>query len=279
MIRVSHLAVLLALSSVSGFSIPHSKLVSTRQQSTVKLYETKQDQEDKTASAAAAVLEEANDALASVGWAPPREDGEMTSDDPFVQEIDAGIQRDFGVGLEELLNPAKVVNLERDLYNLRLELAQATGVTIEETQGLTTEVCDGGGGGEAAEAIRAKIDKKEKDLLIERRSVFRGWLKNVFLAQAVLSFGLSFVMATSPETLFGQFGWFQSYNMYVHHFAASKIFLRLNPHFLLSFLPGTFPSRFWDTGGGGSLSFLLFDPGGPRELKRRHLILHFWEHH
>lgn len=159
-------------------------------------------------------MDEANDALVNVGWASPREDGEMTSDDPFVKEIDAGIQRDLGVGLDELLNPAKVVNLERDLYNLRLELADVTGVTVEEaTAPLTTEVCDGGGGGEDADAIRARIDKKEKDLVIERRSVFRGWLKNVFLGQAILSLGLSWVMANNPEVLFGQFGWFSSYNM------------------------------------------------------------------
>jgi hypothetical protein len=55
-----------------------------------------------------AVKDEASAALQSVGWARPVDDGEMTSDDPFVQQIDAGIQRDFGVSLDELLNPAKV---------------------------------------------------------------------------------------------------------------------------------------------------------------------------
>jgi hypothetical protein len=54
------------------------------------------------------VQEEAQQALASVGWARPANDGEMTSDDPFVKQINEGIQRDFGVGLDELLNPAKV---------------------------------------------------------------------------------------------------------------------------------------------------------------------------
>lgn len=62
-----------------------------------------------------AVLQEANDALASVGWAAPSSsDGELTSDDPFVQRIDASIQHDMGVGLEDLLNPAKV-----SLFSLR----------------------------------------------------------------------------------------------------------------------------------------------------------------
>merc|ERR1712161_166803 len=51
--------------------------------------------------------------------------------------------------------------------------------------------CDGGGGGQVAEDIRKKIEKKEKSLFVERKSVFRGWLKNVFLGQAILSFGFS----------------------------------------------------------------------------------------
>jgi len=54
------------------------------------------------------ILEEANEALASVGWSRPLDNDEMTSDDPFVKRIDAQIQEDFGVNLDELLNPAKV---------------------------------------------------------------------------------------------------------------------------------------------------------------------------
>ncbi|KAL7467106.1 hypothetical protein ACHAXS_009565 [Conticribra weissflogii] len=114
----------------------------------------------------------------------------------------------MGVTLDQLLNPAKVVNLERDLYNLRLELARVTNSNNANDGPLTTEMCDNGGGGDEADALRAKISKKEKDLAIERRSVFRGWLKNVFLAQALLSTGLSYVMATSPSTLFGRFDWY-----------------------------------------------------------------------
>lgn len=56
-------------------------------------------------------LAEANDALASVGWAgvaPMQGDGEMTSEDPFVKQIDDSIRGEMGVGLDELLNPAKV---------------------------------------------------------------------------------------------------------------------------------------------------------------------------
>ena len=109
-------------------------------------------------------MDEAEAALTSVGWAMPLQgEGEMTSEDPFVKEIDEGIQRDFGVPLDELLNPAKVVNLERDLFNLRFELAELTGVTIDTDDGVPKETSayDGGGGGEDAEAIRQKIEKKE----------------------------------------------------------------------------------------------------------------------
>ena len=164
------------------------------------------------------IQEEAREKLTNVGWALPSE-GDLTADDPFVQAIDAGIQRDVGVPLDALLNPAKVVNLERDLYELREQLASLTGqdwqAVLTEAEGgaVTTEAADGGGGGADAEAIRTKISKKEGDLAVERRAVFRGWLKNVFLGQAILSFGLSYVMATNPGALFGQFGWFSVYNM------------------------------------------------------------------
>ena len=88
-----------------------------------------------------------------------------------------------------------------------------TGKGDMEVAGLSTEECDGGGGGEATDSIRQKISKKEKDLALERRSVFRGWLKNIFLGQAILSFFLSWVMATNPAQLFGGYDWFYSYNM------------------------------------------------------------------
>ena len=140
------------------------------------------------------VQEEAREVLEKVGWggvAPDLTDPEqpMTSDDPFVQNIDAGIRKDFGVGLDDLLNPAKVVNLERELYQLREELESTTDQTI-------------------IESITNSIDKKENKLAIERRSVFRDWLKNIFVGQAVISFGISYVMATNPSSLFGGFDWF-----------------------------------------------------------------------
>ncbi|KAL3922698.1 MAG: hypothetical protein SGILL_002065 [Bacillariaceae sp.] len=174
-----------------------------------------EQQEKESGVFSADVQQEAKEVLEKVGWARPLDDGEMTSEDPFVQQIDASIRDDFGVGLDDLLNPAKVVNLERELYNLRSELATLTNQKDEAgnivgVAGLLTEECDGGGGGEEAEAIRTKISKKETDLALERRSVFRDWLKNIFVGQAVVSFGVSYVMATNPSALFGGFDWFYS---------------------------------------------------------------------
>jgi hypothetical protein len=157
------------------------------------------------------VRADAESALQNTGWLMSNDaDADMTADDPFVQAINAGIQRDMGVDLEELLNPAKVVNLERDLYTLRVNLAEQTKQDISGITDtpLTTELADGGGGGEYADSLRKSITKKEASLTIERRSVFRGWLKNIFLGQAIISFGLSYVMATDPAALFGSFDWF-----------------------------------------------------------------------
>ena len=56
-------------------------------------------------------MSEATDALNGVGWAgvaPMQGEGEMTSEDPFVKQIDASVRGEMGVGLDELLNPAKV---------------------------------------------------------------------------------------------------------------------------------------------------------------------------
>ena len=156
-------------------------------------------------------LAEADDALSSVGWSSLGEDP-LTSDDPFVVRLNESIIAEMGVGLDGLLNPAKVVNLERDLYNLRSELATLTGIvlTADDAISLTTVLCDGGGGGDIANEVRTKIAKKEKDLIIERRSVFRSWLKTVFLGQAGISTALSYIMATNPSVLFGSFDWYNN---------------------------------------------------------------------
>lgn len=90
---------LLFIGAASAFSPPLA-IVPRRTSTRVKLQEKQQD--------SSTVMEEANEALTSVGWAPPSSDEELTSDDPFVRQIDASIQQDVGVSLDELLNPAKV---------------------------------------------------------------------------------------------------------------------------------------------------------------------------
>lgn len=59
------------------------------------------------------IQQEAKEVLEKVGWASPMDDGELTSEDPFVKQIDAGIKKDYGFGLDDLLNPAKVCAIRR----------------------------------------------------------------------------------------------------------------------------------------------------------------------
>lgn len=216
---VASMLVLLSLDVSSAFSTHTSRIIpfNTLQykHSNSRVYAQQQTEEEKTPTArglSEEIRDEASDALTSVGWSAPMLGEELTSDDPFVRRINEQIQIESGVNLDELLNPAKVVNLERDLVNLRAELAELTkkDITGLEIINLSTEECDGGGGGEDVEKVRAKITKKERDLSIERRSVFRGWLKNIFLGQAVLSLGLSWIMATDPSILFGGFDWYHT---------------------------------------------------------------------
>lgn len=103
------LALLAPLQSVDSFSTKLSLLAATSRISLVKRAEKTDERSSGIFSDE--VQQEAKDALESVGWARPSDEAEMTSDDPFVQQIDAGIQNDFGVGLDDLLNPAKVTYL------------------------------------------------------------------------------------------------------------------------------------------------------------------------
>ena len=108
---------LLLVDSATGFTV-NSPLVSSpaakpsfRRKISLELASggsTDTEETEQTGVFSQDVQDEAKQALASVGWAKPLDDGEMTSDDPFVKQIDEGIQRDYGVNLDDLLNPAKV---------------------------------------------------------------------------------------------------------------------------------------------------------------------------
>ena len=94
----------------------------------------------------------------------------------LIQRIEAEVLAESGVGLDELINPSKVINLERDIAKMTLELEDAS---ISEEQ--KTE-------------INAKLAKKQNTLLIEKRAVMRGWLKNLFVGQSVIAGIASLVM-------------------------------------------------------------------------------------
>jgi len=104
-------------------------------------------------------------------------------DPELVAAVEAEVFALTGVGLEDLLNPSKVVNYERERILL--------GEQIEQAQDA----------GERAD-LEARLDKVEKQLYSEKRTVFRGWLKNVFVGQALIALGLSGV------AVYDAFPWF-----------------------------------------------------------------------
>lgn len=89
-------------------------------------------------------------------------------DNLLIERLNAEIFLESGVELDQLINPSKVVNLERDLFQLRKQLILTTD---------TTEITE----------IQKVIDKKSATLIVEKRGVMRGWLKNLFVGQSVLA--------------------------------------------------------------------------------------------
>lgn len=89
-------------------------------------------------------------------------------DSELIQRLNQEIFSEMGVELEQLINPSKVVNLERDLIKLERQKLQLTN------QG-------------EIEKIDEQIAKKKSTSAIERRSIMQGWLKNLFIFQSVLS--------------------------------------------------------------------------------------------
>merc|ERR1711871_1354405 len=78
-----------------------------------------------------------------------------------VDRVNEEVFQLMGVGLEDLLNPSKVVNYERERILLNQQISECSDA------------------GEKAE-LEARLDKVEKQLYSEKRTVFSGALKAVF---------------------------------------------------------------------------------------------------
>ena len=94
------------------------------------------------------------------------EDGNV--DPELVDRVDAEVFELTGVGLADLLNPSKVVNYEREVILLNQQISE----------------CEDAG---ARSELEARLDKVAKQLYSEKRTVFAGWLKNVFVGQALIA--------------------------------------------------------------------------------------------
>ncbi|CAM9740317.1 unnamed protein product [Ectocarpus sp. 4 AP-2014] len=109
-------------------------------------------------------------------------DEEMALDQALIQRVTEEVEAESGVELDQLINPAKVINLERDLVKLR--------ATLED------------GPGSDRKAIEEEIAKKESTLVKEKRMYMQGWLKKVFVGQAVITTILGGLMASDQVPFF-----------------------------------------------------------------------------
>jgi hypothetical protein len=95
-------------------------------------------------------------------------DNEEFVDAALVRRIEQEVMEISGVGLDGLMNPSTVLNLERDLLSLNAQLESETDSSRK------TELIN-------------KINKKSDKLFVEKRTVMRGWLKSLFVGQSVLA--------------------------------------------------------------------------------------------
>jgi len=94
------------------------------------------------------------------------EDGNV--DPNLVSRVEQEVFDLTGRQLEDLLNPSKVVNYEREVILLNSQI----------------EVC---ADASEREELKARLDKIEKQLYSEKRTVFSDWLKAVFVGQAFIA--------------------------------------------------------------------------------------------
>lgn len=100
-------------------------------------------------------------------------------DEALIIRLEEEIRTETGFELDQLINPAKVVNLERDLVKLNFKLASGNVDTTERM------------------AIEETIAQKKSVIQSEKRLIMRGWLKNLFVGQSVLSAIIAYGMASN----------------------------------------------------------------------------------
>ena len=93
----------------------------------------------------------------------------------LVRRVEAEVRELTGGGLDGLMNPSTVLNLERDLIDLNNQYA------LEKDSGKRAE-------------LNAKMQKKADKLFVEKRTIMRGWLKGLFLFQSALAAVVSLAM-------------------------------------------------------------------------------------
>lgn len=89
-------------------------------------------------------------------------------EEQLISRLNQEIMAEMGVELDQLINPSKVVNLERDLIKLEKQRLKTS-----DTKELQT--------------IDESILKKKGLQASERRAVMRGWLKQLFVFQSVVA--------------------------------------------------------------------------------------------
>jgi hypothetical protein len=99
----------------------------------------------------------------------------VIDEEALVRRINEEIYAVDGVELEDLINPSKVVNLEREILQLNDKIARAKN---------QNEISK----------LNEKLEKAQKKLNIEKRSVMRQWLKNLFVGQSILAVIISLAM-------------------------------------------------------------------------------------
>jgi len=108
----------------------------------------------------------------------PEEEAEKV----LIERVQREVLEETGSELEDLINPSKVISLERELVALSAELDK------------TSEL-------QARADIEMKMSKKRDVLSVEKRAVMRSWLKNLFVAQSIIALVISAVLV-SPFYVF-----------------------------------------------------------------------------